>query len=216
MRRHLLLVALTMGVAAPAFAQRQHASVPLPPPPRGPSSGPKALLWGFAVDCTRCSFNPVERDPRPIWRYAEPPRIAAVTRGGAAAVAGVQEGDTILLVDSLSILSHDGARRFSSVRPGDRVRLTLRRGGRTVDAILQLGRSPGPPPPLPSRTPQSRRYTGEVGGAAVEVWSATAIAVEVDSTGALVIQAGASTVRVTPKTAVTAMSRTSTAVPQRP
>jgi C-terminal processing protease CtpA/Prc len=151
-----------------------------------------------------------------VWHFADLPRIAAVTRGGAAAEAGVQEGDTIVLVDSLSILSAGGARRFSTVRPGDRVHLTLKRGAATVDATLELGRAPPPPPPVPSPTPQERRYSGEVGGASVEVWSAAPIAVVVDSMGALVIQAGASTVRVSPQAVATAVNRAAVEPARRP
>jgi membrane-associated protease RseP (regulator of RpoE activity) len=199
-RYSLIAFVLTGAVVSNGASQVPSASTSrggYPPPPR-PSSGPRALLWGFAVDCRRCSLAPGNDDPAPVWHYSEPPRVAAVRRNGAADLAGVQEGDTILAIDGLSILSADGARRFSRVRPGDRVRLTLHRDGRPFDATLQLGRPPEVPPPVPASTKQPPRYSGEVGGAAVDVWSASPVAVSVDSTGALVIQTGTSTIRVAP------------------
>ncbi|HUQ80560.1 MAG TPA: PDZ domain-containing protein, partial [Gemmatimonadaceae bacterium] len=84
-------------------------------------------------------MTPGTDSPAPVWHYAELPRVAAVRPGGAAATAGVQEGDTIVLVDSLSILSPEGARRFSAARPGGHIRLTLRRAGRIVNVELALG-----------------------------------------------------------------------------
>jgi hypothetical protein len=117
-------------------------------------------------------------------------------------VAGILEGDTIVAVDGLSILSPEGSRRFSRARPGDRVRLTLHRAGKPFDADLLLGRPPEVPPPVPSATKQPPRYSGEVGGASVDVWSEAPVGVTVDSTGALVIQTGTSTIRVAPATPV--------------
>ncbi|HUQ81806.1 MAG TPA: hypothetical protein VM076_11730, partial [Gemmatimonadaceae bacterium] len=105
----------------------------------------------------------------------------------------------IVLVDSLSILSPEGARRFSAARPGGHIRLTLRRAGRIVNVELALGQPPDPPPPVPTATPQKRRYSGDVGDAAVDVWSDVPVTVTVDSLGALVIQTGGSTVRVARK-----------------
>jgi hypothetical protein len=78
------------------------------------------------------------------------------------------------------------------------VRLTLHRAGKPFDADLLLGRPPEVPPPVPAATKQAPRYSGEVGGAAVDVWSESPIDATVDSTGALVIQTGRSTIRVTP------------------
>jgi membrane-associated protease RseP (regulator of RpoE activity) len=191
MRAPVTLLALAFAVATNASAQE--------PRPRGPSAGPRPLLFGFALDCTRCTMTPGVGNPAPVWHYTELPRVAAVRPGGAAATAGVQEGDTIVLVDSLSILSPEGARRFSAARPGGRMRLTLRRAGRTVNVQLALGRLPDPPPPLPTPTPQQRRYSGDLGDAAVDVWSDVPVTVTVDSLGALVIQTGGSTVRIARK-----------------
>ena len=214
MRRYWLAVALAVAGVPRAVAQVPRDTGIRPSPPSVP--GPRPLLYGFALDCTRCGMRPGVRDPRPVWYYAERPRVAAVRRGGAAADAGVQEGDTIALVDGLSIMSNDGARRFSSVRPGDRVRLTLHRAGKPVEAHLSLGRLADSPPPLPSGHAQPRRYSGEVAGTTVDVWSETAITVTVDSTGAIVVQAGTSTVRVAPKPAGSGTQASRTGPNRRP
>lgn len=200
MRAHCLALGLAMiGASAVRAQPRAPRDRELPRPPHGPSAGPRPLLFGFAVDCTRCRLGPGDIDPAPVWHYAEWPRIAAVKPGGSAAVAGVQEGDTIVLVDGLSILSPDGARRFSAVRPGDRVHLTLHRGGRPVDAFITLRRPAEVALPSTARaTAEVPRYSGELNGAAVDVWSGAPVTVTVDSTGALVIQTGSSTIRVAP------------------
>jgi hypothetical protein len=194
-----LLTALLIAVVATAVSAQSPVNRDLrrPPQPLGPSSGPRPLLYGFAIDCTRCRLGPGDVDPAPVWHYSELPRIAAVKPGGSAAAAGVLAGDTVVLVDGLSILSSEGARRFSSARPGDRVRLTLHRAGSPVDALVTL-RRPGDVSPLAAPSAQSPRYSGEVGGAAVDVWSSVPVTASVDSTGALVIRTGSSTIRVAP------------------
>ena len=202
--RYAFLTAVLLGGSATKAESQVPPSAPrgaYPPPPR-PSSGPRSLLWGFAVDCRRCSLGPSDDDPAPVWHYSEPPRVAVVRRLGPASAAGILEGDTIVAVDGLSILSPDGARRFSRARPGDRVRLTLHRAGKPVDANLLLGRPPEVPPPVPAAAKQPPRYSGDVGGASVDVWSERPVGVTVDSTGALVIQTGTSTIRVAPATPV--------------
>ena len=200
--------AIVLGFVIAASAGQALLAQPSAPrgvrPPRpvlGPSSGPRPLLFGFAIDCTRCRLGPRDDDPMPVWQYAEAPRVAAVRPGGAAALGGVAAGDTIVAVEGMSILSTGGARRFSSVRAGDRVRLTLRRDGRELDATVVLPRAGEAPPVGRTAASRPRRYAGEVAGASVEVWSASPVSVVVDSTGALVIQTGTSTVRVAPAAA---------------
>jgi hypothetical protein len=198
--------ALVLAVFLATVAFNADAQVPPPsprgeyPPPPRPSSGPRPLLWGLAIDCRRCRLAPGDNDPAPVWHYAEPPRVAVVRRLGPASEAGILEGDTIVAVDGHSILSPEGSRRFSRARPGQRVRLTLHRAGKPFDADLVLGRPPEVPPPVPAAAKQPPRYSGEVGGSSVDVWSVAPVDVVVDSTGALVIQTGTSTIRVAPAT----------------
>ena len=193
MRALIVLLALAVSQPPAGFAQ----SRPQPPAPLGPSSGPKPLLFGFALDCTRCRLAPGDDDPMPVWRYVDLPRVAAVRPGSAAADGGVASGDTIVAVDGMSILSANGARRFSTVRAGDRVRLTLRRDGQERDVTVALRRA-GDRPSARVAAAEQPTYSGQVAGASVAVWGPAPAAVTVDSTGALVMQIGASRVRITP------------------
>ncbi|MFF8288003.1 trypsin-like peptidase domain-containing protein [Streptomyces sp. NPDC016309] len=69
---------------------------------------------------------------------------ASVTPGGPAAEAGVRPGDVITKVDGQRI--HSGEELIVKIRahrPGDRLRLTLERGGREQTKTLTLGSSAG-------------------------------------------------------------------------
>ncbi|MFI6618129.1 trypsin-like peptidase domain-containing protein [Streptomyces sp. NPDC050528] len=68
----------------------------------------------------------------------------AVTAGGPGAKAGLKAGDVITEVDGESV--HSGNElivRTRAHRPGDHVRLTLRRGGKDMTVSLVLGSSTG-------------------------------------------------------------------------
>ena len=82
-------------------------------------------------------------------------------RGGPAA-GRLRDGDAIVAVDGQLITTSEGGRRFSAIDPGDRVRLSIRRGGRVQDVTVQAGtrcqRRPTPPtPPRPPAPPADRR-----------------------------------------------------------
>ncbi|GGU52910.1 S1C family serine protease [Streptomyces lavendofoliae] len=69
---------------------------------------------------------------------------ASVTPGGPAAKAGVRPGDVITKVDGQRV--HSGEELIVKIRahrPGDRLRLTLERGGREQTKTLTLGSSSG-------------------------------------------------------------------------
>jgi hypothetical protein len=79
-------------------------------------------------------------------------------------VGRLEEGDLLVSVDGIAITTEEGGRRFSDIRPGDRVRLGVRRDGRIQDVTLTAGercmRRPTPPrPPAPPR-PVSERILG--------------------------------------------------------
>jgi membrane-associated protease RseP (regulator of RpoE activity) len=121
--------------------------------------GPRPMLFGFALECTRCTAvgrgggmggrrggagEPTAAGGRGgalgVWRYDEYPRVATVVAGGAAQLAGIREGDMLLAVDGLSITSDEGSQRFSELRAGDTAHLSLDRAGKTIDVDLVLGR----------------------------------------------------------------------------
>jgi serine protease Do len=104
-----------------------------------------------------------------------------VAGGSPAARAGLQAGDVITHIDGVSILTPAGARRFGSVVPGQRVRLTVRRNRQTLTRTMTLGGRPEvraaaavrASSPRPARAVERRplRYTGKFDDVSVEVWS---------------------------------------------
>lgn len=115
-----------------------------------------------------------------------------IATGGPAASAGLRVGDVLTHIDGLAVTSPEGARRLGAVKPGDKVRLTVRRGDATLNRDLTLGRRPearavaagiaagraarAAVAVAPSRT--ELRYTGRIDDVAVEVWSAAGSTVE--------------------------------------
>jgi membrane-associated protease RseP (regulator of RpoE activity) len=159
------------------------------------SAGPRPLLYGFALECARCRWTREPGNPRPIWEYGEPPMVAAITPGGAAARAGIQVGDTLTAVDGLSILSSEGSRRLSFVRLGDRVSLTLRRSGEATTKSFALG------PPFPPPAGDTVVRKARIGSMGVVISSEMPVRVTADSTGTLIITLPAGSVRVRPDSA---------------
>jgi hypothetical protein len=105
-------------------------------------------------------------------------------------------GDRLTHIDGHAITSTEGARRLGAVKPGQRVRLTVTRDGRSLTRELTLGTRPevraaaavAARTPRPPRTPATAvapaaprrelRYTGKLEGVAVEVWSSAGSSVE--------------------------------------
>jgi hypothetical protein len=180
-----------LGSGSHATAQAQRGSPPAPPR----AAGPRPLLYGFALECGECRWTRDQGDPRDIWQYSDLPHVAAVNERGAAARAGVLVGDTLIAVDGVSILAPEGARKLSLVRLGDRVTLTLRRAGQSIDKVLVLG----PPRPVPgtlSATGQPFRYPERISGVPVAISSDAPLAISTDSSGALIIRTPGVTVRI--------------------
>ena len=181
-------------------------------PALGESSGPRPLLFGFALECVRCESTSRRgvpgRGPLATWHYNEYPRIADVVPGGPADRAGIRRGDVLMDIDGVSLLTDDGAQRFSALRAGDTVHLTLSRATKTLDLTLPLVRGRGgmaggvfprglviPPAPLEKRPD----YTGLAGKTEIEVWSASPVVVSTDSSGATILRIGETMVRLRPK-----------------
>jgi putative serine protease PepD len=69
-------------------------------------------------------------------------KLAAVTAGGAAAAAGLKAGDTITAIDGTTVGDADAlASLIASHQPGDRVRVTYRRGTASATVTATLGES---------------------------------------------------------------------------
>lgn len=172
---------------------------------QGRGAGPRPVLFGFALECTKCSASGAGRGRGlggrggmlSTWHYDEYPRVAAVADGSAAQRAGIRTGDVLLSVDGLSILTDAGSERFGELRAGDTVNLTLDRNGKNVnvDLVLNRGRGGGalPEPAAPANEPS---FSTRMQGVKLDVWSDTRVVETTDSTGATVLKIGNIVVRL--------------------
>lgn len=191
------------GVAATAITPGVWVGTPAVAPismlPRG--------WYGFSVRCNGCGWSSERSDDRPTWESADIPEVAMVDPQSPAARAGIRTGDRITHIDGVSITSSEGARRFGSPDPGQKVRLTIRRGKSTlhrdlvvgtrpeVRAAIAAGRPATPSTPAPPSMRRQLRYSGKLDNVSVEVWSAGGPTV--DKFGdTMVITVGASVVRI--------------------
>jgi hypothetical protein len=102
-------------------------------------------------------------EERPRFEFEGEPVIGGIRGPGAGRL---RDGDVLVAVDGQLITTAEGGRRYSAIDPGDRVRLSVRRGGRVQDVTVVAGircqRRPTPPTPprppaRPPRPPQAAR-----------------------------------------------------------
>lgn len=121
--------AAPMAPAAPA-----PPAAPLPPQDEIMPEG-----WlGFAIDCQNCGQD----ESTGVFRFREPPVVTGVEPGSPAARAGLRPGDRLTHVDGVSLTARAGWPRFYAVQPGEAVRLTYARDGRTHQVTLTALRQP--------------------------------------------------------------------------
>jgi membrane-associated protease RseP (regulator of RpoE activity) len=169
----------------------------------GQAGGPRPLLFGFALECVKCSATNRRggfgAGPMAVWRYDEFPRIAAVVEGSPAARAGIRQGDLLLDVGGLSLTSDAGAQAFSALRAGDTASLTLERNGKSYNATLLLGRMGGGlgrgGQLFLDRQPH---FSARVGTTAIEIDSDVPVISATDSSGTTTLRIGATTIRLRP------------------
>jgi len=157
----------------------------VPPSPASPDG-----WFGFSLRCSECGWERVGSESTPRWESSVAPEIGIVAPGSPADRAGLKTGDRITHINGVSILAPEGSRRFGAVRPGQRIRLTVLRNGTPITRELMLAERP-----RPSYDRRSLRYTGRLGGVAVEVWSAAGATVQREG-DTMVINVGGSTVRL--------------------
>ena len=116
---------------------------------------------GFGtISCEHCSININPR--RVTYYFATEPRLGDIDGPGKGLL---REGDALVAVDGRLITTEQAAERLSTVRRGERVRLTVRRGDRTQDVAIAVGQrcmeTPvAPTPPRPPRAPVPPRAPG--------------------------------------------------------
>ena len=165
-------VAPTPPVAAIAAVPAVAPVPPMPPSPTG--------WFGFSIRCSDCGWAQQRDDDSPVWESSSPPELSMISRDGPAARAGLLAGDKITHVNGVSILTSAGARAFGRVRPGQKVRLTVLRDGKSLTRELTLATRPelraaiaaSASTPRPTGLRRELRYTGQLDNVSVEVWSA--------------------------------------------
>lgn len=95
--------------------------------------------YGFSFSCN-CMAHVSEQET--TWEFEDVPKIIAVAEDSPAARAGLETGDCIAAVDGFPITENEGARRLTTVRPGETVELTIERGGETLTVEVTAARRP--------------------------------------------------------------------------
>ena len=171
---------------------------PVPPAPMSPAG-----WFGFSIRCSNCGWAQQGDDDEPVWELSSPPELSMISRDGPAARAGLLAGDKITHINGVSILTSAGARAFGRVRPGQKVRLTVLRDGKSLTRELTLATRPelraaiaaSASTPRPSGLKRELRYTGQLDNVSVEVWSAAGPTI--DRTGdTITITVGTSVIRL--------------------
>ena len=168
----------------------------------GQAGGPRPLLFGFALECTKC--QPMNRrggfslGPMAVWHYDEFPRIVAVVEDSPAARAGIREGDLLVGVGGASLTTDVGAQAFSALRAGDTASLALERNGKAYNATLVLARGPAIAGRGAIRLDRQPHFTTRVGTTAIDIDSDVPVISTTDSSGATTLRIGATTIRLRP------------------
>ncbi|MBB4636317.1 PDZ domain-containing protein [Longimicrobium terrae] len=147
-------VLATLLAGAPALAQAARC---------GPNEVREPDLGFNSLSCADCSFRSESTNGgrlRMSFSGGEP-RIGGVRADGPAE-GKLRDGDALVAIDGQLITTAEGGRRYSDIDSGDRVRLSVRRGGqvRQVDVVAgsRCRRLPVPPrPPAPPRAPAPPR-----------------------------------------------------------
>jgi predicted metalloprotease with PDZ domain len=102
----------------------------------GTAEPPAASGWlGFGLDCSNCTAQ-TTADGRRVWHFSAAPSIAGIEPGSPAELAGLEVGDVLREVDGVSLTWPAGAARFSAIKPGQKVKLTIVRKGKQMEVTM--------------------------------------------------------------------------------
>ncbi|HVG46229.1 MAG TPA: PDZ domain-containing protein [Longimicrobium sp.] len=119
----------------------------------GRNGGIRTPDLGFStISCEHCT---IDQSPRRVtYRFGTEPRVGGISAAGRGKL---REGDVLVAVNGDLITTEEATDRLSNTRRGERVRLTVRRGGRTqaVDVVAGEHCVEPPVPPTPPRPPRA-------------------------------------------------------------
>ena len=95
--------------------------------------------FGFSFSC-HCMARVSEEET--TWEFEDAPKILAVAENSPAAHAGIETGDLIVAADGHPVTDNEGARRLTTVRPGETVQLTIERNGREITVEITAADRP--------------------------------------------------------------------------
>jgi len=137
MKKKLFLLAIIVALASAALSQT--------PRPKAPEQArtdvctPDAVLSGdlgyTGTECRGCSMTGKHIQGEPDIEFDGEPVLTGITKGGPAD-GKLEEGDVLVAVDGEPITTRAGAMRLSWLKPGESVRLTIRRQGTLVDVEI--------------------------------------------------------------------------------
>ena len=136
-------VSLVVGSSCPSDADAPSQPAEVVPPKRLPRLLPEGWLGiGLACDCTVDASGET-----PQWEFHSSPEVAGVAPESPASGAGLRAGDVLLRLDGIPFDTAPGGEAFSAIRPGQRIRLDVRRDGTERTFELVAGTREGPTSP---------------------------------------------------------------------
>jgi hypothetical protein len=93
--------------------------------------------YGFSgLECN-CAFSVFE-DGRRRWSFRSEPVVRGV-KDGSPADGVIERGDVITAIDGMLITTREAGERFATVKPGEQVTFTVRRGDRVAKVPVVAG-----------------------------------------------------------------------------
>lgn len=89
-----------------------------------------------------CTVSRTSGDQPTRYIFRSEPMVLGVA-SGSPGDGILMRGDTIVQIDGQSLLTADGGRRFSTIKPGDNVNLLVRRRGNLLKLSLRASADPG-------------------------------------------------------------------------